>query len=89
MKKSFISIAALDLLGAVWVGTSWYTGKVAEQEYKTHLEQVKSKLPASPNPIAHLHAKINDLQFNGRSFTDEDIKHVIMNSGIGDKLGLQ
>lgn len=50
MKKSFISIVALDLLGAVWVGTSWYTGKSSRTGIQDTLRTSKVEITRRSEP---------------------------------------
>ncbi|OOS00096.1 hypothetical protein B0186_06950 [Canicola haemoglobinophilus] len=82
MKKSQISIAILGVLGAVWAGSTWYTGKVAEQEYLKYVENVNQKL-ATQATSPNFHVAINDLQFK-RGFFSSDISYKV-NLDINEK----
>ncbi|WP_165773118.1 YdgA family protein [Conservatibacter flavescens] len=44
MKKSTLALSVIVVLGAVWSGGAWYTGKKAEAEYQTYLAQVNEQL---------------------------------------------
>ncbi|MBN6710697.1 YdgA family protein [Haemophilus haemoglobinophilus] len=81
MKKSQISIAILGLFGAVWTSSTWYTGKVAEQEYLKYVENVNQKL-ATQATLPIFRAEINDLQFK-RGFFSSDISYKVDLTIIG------
>lgn len=82
MKKSQISISILGLLGAVWVGSTWYTGKVAEQEYLKYVENVNQKL-ATQATSPNFRVAINELQFK-RGLFSSDISYKV-NLDINEK----
>ncbi|OOF42836.1 hypothetical protein BKK49_01665 [Rodentibacter rarus] len=47
MKKSKVTIGAIAVLGAAWVGGSWFTGQKAETEYLRQIEQANQRLGSS------------------------------------------
>ncbi|MCR1836368.1 DUF945 domain-containing protein [Rodentibacter caecimuris] len=46
MKKSKIAIGVIAVLGAAWVGGTWFTGQTAESEYKRQIELNNQKFRA-------------------------------------------
>ena len=44
MKKSVIASGVIIALGTVWIGATWYTGKVAEEQYQTQINLSNQKL---------------------------------------------
>lgn len=46
MKKSMISLGVLIALGAIWAGGAWYTGKIAEEQYQTQINNLNHQFAA-------------------------------------------
>lgn len=46
MKKSKVTIGAIAVLGAAWVGGTWFTGQKAETEYQRQIDQANQKFQA-------------------------------------------
>ncbi|WP_158379538.1 YdgA family protein [Candidatus Williamhamiltonella defendens] len=44
MKKSFLTISMVALLGAVWTGASWYTGKIIEEKMPVLTDNMNYKI---------------------------------------------
>ena len=43
MKKSVIASGVIIALGTVWIGATWYTGKVAEEQYQIQINLSNQK----------------------------------------------
>ncbi|OOF57803.1 YdgA family protein [Rodentibacter genomosp. 2] len=46
MKKSKIAISVIAVLGAAWIGGAWFTGQIAETEYKRQIELANQQFRA-------------------------------------------
>lgn len=44
MKKSVIASGVIIALGTIWIGATWYTGKVAEEQYQAQINLSNQKL---------------------------------------------
>ncbi|MGA7586557.1 MAG: YdgA family protein [Rouxiella badensis] len=46
MKKSLVAVSVIVVLGAAWTGTSWYTGKMLEQNMGDTVAEANSQIQA-------------------------------------------
>lgn len=47
MKKSIVAVGVLVVLGGIWIGISWYTGKIIESHLKQGITQAQAELQKS------------------------------------------
>lgn len=75
MKKSLLSIGILTILGAIWSGSAWYTGKLVEENYAHYAELSTQKLNTYlvNTPLS---LKIENMDFK-RGVFDSNISYIL------------
>lgn len=67
MKKSSLALGVIAVLGAAWVGASWYTGKNIEAEYQAYIDSANTQLETLKS--AGVEAKFANVKFERGIFS--------------------
>lgn len=69
MKKSTIAVVSAALLGGIWTGGAWYTGKKAEAEYIRQINYANQQMAAADTD--ELSIKIDNVKFERGLFSSD------------------
>lgn len=78
MKKSSLALGVIAVLGAAWVGASWYTGKNVEAEYQAYINSANKQLETLKS--AGLEAKFANVTFERGIFSSNLTYDVVLNT---------
>ncbi|WP_443091446.1 YdgA family protein [Basfia succiniciproducens] len=79
MNKSKLALIIIVALGAVWTGGAWFTGKTAEAEYKTQVENLNKQLTSAKSAVA-FSVKIENVRFDRGLFSSEMSYDILIES---------
>lgn len=77
MKKSTLAITAVAVLGAVWTGGAYYTGKVGEAEFKRLLEKSNEQL-AKQAVNSEFKVKLDNFKLDRGVFSSNYVYDVVI-----------
>lgn len=77
MKKSTLAITAVAVLGAVWSGGAYYTGKVGETEFKRLVEKSNEQL-AKQGVNSELKVKLDNFKLDRGVFSSNYVYDVVI-----------
>lgn len=80
MKKSAVALGVIAVLGGVFTGATWYSGKTAEQQFHAKINQINKKLEHFfnvPNVESTGTVKIDNVKFQ-RGFFSSDISYELV-----------
>lgn len=77
MKKSTLAIAAVAVLGTVWTGGAYYTGKVGETEFKRLLEKSNEQL-AKQAVNSEFKVKLDNFKLDRGVFSSNYVYDVVI-----------
>ncbi|WP_133543531.1 YdgA family protein [Mesocricetibacter intestinalis] len=83
MKKSTLALSVILILGGVWTGAAWYTGKTAESEYQQQLDKLNERLAANVGSGYRIKAEISE--FSRGLFSSEIAYNVLIDLPDGSK----
>ncbi len=66
MKKSAVALGVIAVLGGVFTGATWYSGKMAERQFHAKIHQINKKLEHFfnvPNVESTGTVKIDNVKF--------------------------
>ncbi|MCU9997931.1 YdgA family protein [[Pasteurella] aerogenes] len=83
MKKSTLAIGVLVALGALWSGGAWYTGKIAEENYVSYLQQINRS--ATLISTEHVLGKVENVKFE-RGFFSSTLSYDLLLTSAKDNI---